>query len=62
MDLDAKLRPFYRLQILKERTDEGNYPTTSQLGDILKRNYGIEFYLTTIKGNIEELQKAGFIP
>lgn len=60
MDIDAKLRPLYLLQILKERTDEDNYLTTSQLCDILKRNYGIETYRTTIKGDIEVLQRAGF--
>lgn len=60
MDIDAKLRPLYLLQILKERTDEDNYLTTSQLCDILKRNYGMDTHRTTIKGDIEVLQKAGF--
>lgn len=60
MDIDAKLRPLYLLQILKERTDEDNYLTTSQLCDILKRNYGLETHRTTIKGDIDVLQKAGF--
>ena len=60
MDIDAKLRPLYLLQILKERTDEDNYLTTSQLCDILKKNYGIDPHRTTIKGDIEVLQKAGF--
>ena len=36
MDIDSKLRPLYLLQILKERTDEDNYLTTTQLCDILK--------------------------
>lgn len=60
MDIDAKLRPLYLLQILKERTDEDNYLTTSQLCNILKHNYGMETHRTTIKGDIEVLQKAGF--
>ena len=60
MDIDAKLRPLYILQILKERTDEDNYLTTSQLCEILKKNYGIDPHRTTIKGDIEVLQKAGF--
>lgn len=60
MDIDAKLRPLYLLQILKERTDEDNYLTTSQLCNILKQNYGMETHRTTIKGDIEALQKAGF--
>jgi len=60
MDIDAKLRPLYLLQILKERTDEDNYLTTTQLCDILKRNYGMDTHRTTIKGDIEVLQRAGF--
>ena len=31
MDIDAKLRPIYLINILKERTDEDHYLTTSQL-------------------------------
>lgn len=60
MDIDAKLRPLYLLQILKERTDEDNYLTTSQLCNILKQRYGMDTHRTTIKGDIEVLQKAGF--
>lgn len=60
MDIDAKLRPLYLLQILKERTDEDNYLTTSQLCNILKQSYGMDTHRTTIKGDIEVLQKAGF--
>lgn len=60
MDIDAKLRPLYLIQILKERTDEDNYLTTSQLCDILKKKYGLDTHRTTIKSDIEVLQKAGF--
>ena len=60
MDIDAKLRPLYLLQILQERTDEDHYLTTAQLGSILKQRYGMEPHRTTIKGDIEVLQKAGF--
>ena len=60
MDIDAKLRPLYLLQILKERTDEDNYLTTTQLCSILKQRYGMNTHRTTIKGDIEVLQKAGF--
>lgn len=60
MDIDAKLRPLYILQILQERTDEDNYLTTVQLAGILKQRYGMEPHRTTIKGDIEVLQKAGF--
>lgn len=60
MDIDSKLRPLYLLQILKERTDEDNYLTTTQLCDILKSNYGMETHRTTIKSDVEVLQRAGF--
>ena len=61
MDIDGKLRPLYLLKILKERTDEDHALTTNQLGDILKEEYGIEkTFRTTIKSDIEVLQKAGF--
>ena len=60
MDNEAKLRPLYLLQILKERTDEDNYLTTTQLCSILKQRYGMNTHRTTIKGDIEVLQKAGF--
>ena len=60
MDIDAKLRPIYLINILKERTDEDHCLTTSQLCTILKNEYGIETHRTTIKSDIEMLQQAGF--
>lgn len=60
MDIDAKLRPLFLLQILKERTDEDNYLTTTQLCDILKREYGLDTHRTTLKSDIEVLQRAGY--
>lgn len=59
MDADAKLRPIYLINILKERTDEDHYLTTNQLCSILKNEYGIETHRTTIKSDIEMLQQAG---
>lgn len=56
MDIDAKLRPLFLLQILKERTDEDNYLTTTQLCDILKREYGLDTHRTTLKSDIEVLR------
>lgn len=53
MDIDAKLRPLFLLQILKERTDEDNYLTTTQLCDILKREYGLDTHRTTLKSDIK---------
>ena len=60
MDIDAKLRPLFLLQILKERTDEDNYLTTTQLCNILKREYGLDTHRTTLKSDIEVLQRAGY--
>ncbi len=60
MDIDGKLRPLYLLRILKERTDEEHFLSTSQLCNILKDEYGIETFRTTIKSDVEVLQKAGF--
>ena len=40
MDIDAKLRPLYLLQILQECTDEDNYLNTAQLASILKQRPG----------------------
>lgn len=60
MDINAKLRPLYLVQILKDRTDEDNYLTTSQLCAILKKEYGIDTHRTTIKSDIEILKQVGF--
>ena len=60
MDIDGKLRPLFLLRILKERTDEDHYLTTTQLCKILYDEYGIDTFRTTIKSDIEVLQKAGF--
>ena len=60
MDTDAKLRPLYLLQILKDHTDEEHTLTTSQLCQLLREEYGIETFRTTIKADIEVLQHAGF--
>ncbi len=59
MDSEAKLRPIYLLNILKERTDEDHYLTTSQLSALLKNEYGMEAHRTAIKSDIEMLQQAG---
>ena len=60
MDNDAKLRPLYLLEILKERTDDEKYLSTGQLCDILKKQYGIETHRVTLKSDIELLQQAGY--
>ena len=60
MDIDAKLRPLYLLQILKEQSDENHKLTTVQLCKQLKDRFGIETFRTTIKSDIEVLQKAGY--
>lgn len=60
MNIDGKLRPLYLLKILRDRTDEDHCLSTPQLCDILKNEYGIETFRTTIKSDIAALQKAGF--
>ncbi len=60
MDTEGKLRPLCLLRILKERTDEDHYLSTAQLCAILKDEYGIETFRTTIKADIEALQQIGF--
>ena len=59
MDNDAKLRPIYLIQILRERTDEDHFLSTSQLCTILKNEYGMDTHRTTIKSDIEMLQQIG---
>ena len=59
MDINSKLRPILLINILKARTDEDHYLTTSQLCSILKNEYGMETHRTTIKSDIEMLQQAG---
>lgn len=60
MDIDGKLRPLYLLRILKENTDEEHSLSTAQLCKMLKDDYGIDTFRTTIKTDIEVLQQAGF--
>ena len=60
MDIDGKLRPLYLLRILREQTDENHMLSTAQLCKILKDEYGIDTFRTTIKTDIEVLQQAGY--
>ena len=60
MDTDSKLRPLYLLKILKELTDENHALSTTQLCEILKDEFGIDTFRTTLKSDVEILQKAGF--
>lgn len=60
MDIDGKLRPLYLLKLLKEHTDEDHTLSTTQLCNMLKEEYGLDTFRTTIKSDIEILQKAGY--
>ena len=60
MDIDGKLRPLYLISILKNRTDEDHSLSTTQLCKILEDEYGISTFRTTIKSDIEVLQRAGY--
>lgn len=60
MDTDGKLRPLYLLKVLAEQTDEDHALSTVQLCKILKDEYGIDTFRTTIKSDIAILQQAGY--
>ncbi len=60
MDIDGKLRPLYLLRILREQTDENHKLSTAQLCKLLKEEYGIDAFRTTIKTDMEVLQQAGY--
>ena len=60
IDIESKIRPLLLLRILREQTDEDHTLSTSQLCRILKDDYEIETFRTTIKSDIEVLQQAGY--
>lgn len=60
MDISDKIRPLLLLRILKEQTDDEHSLSTAQLCAILKNDFGIDTFRTTIKSDIKILQKAGF--
>ncbi len=53
MDKESKLRPYYLVKILYERTDEDHYLTTAQLMGILEKEYGIKIHLQTVPSDVE---------
>ena len=55
MNNKLKLRPLYIAKILYEMTDESHYLSTPEIMAILKEQYGIEGYRTTISSDIEAL-------
>jgi len=59
MDNDAKLRPLYLGKILYERTDEEHLLTTAELIKILKDEYNISTYRSTLTSDIKLLQEFG---
>lgn len=59
MDANDKLRPFLIAKILRDRTDEDHTLTTNQICQILLEAYGIETFRTTVKSDVELLQKVG---
>lgn len=60
MDISDKIRPLLLLRILKEKTDDEHSLSTAQLCAILKNDFGIDTFRTTIKSDIQILQNAGF--
>ena len=59
MDMNDKLRPFLIAKILQERTDEEHTLTTNEICQILQEEYGIETFRTTVKADVELLQRVG---
>lgn len=59
MEKDNKARILYLLKILYERTDEENPLSTSELIRILKDEYEICVYRTTLAEDIEKLREFG---
>ncbi len=60
MDRDDKLRVLYLLRILEERTDEDHTLSTPEICSILKEEYGIETFRTTVASDAEAIRNAGF--
>lgn len=60
MDISDKIRPLLLLRILREQTDDEHSLSTAQLCAILKNDFGIDTFRTTIKSDIKILQNAGF--
>ena len=59
MDKDAKLRPLYLGKVLFEKTDEDHFLTTTELIKILKEEYNISTYRSTLTSDIKLLQDFG---
>ena len=59
MDHRSKLRTLYIAKLLYDRTDEEHYLSTSEILSILKDEYGIEGYRTTVASDIEVLVSFG---
>ena len=60
MVIHDKIRPLLLLRILKSQTDEDHPLSTPQLCEILKNDFGIETFRTTIKSDIDILIRTGF--
>ncbi len=56
---ETKSRILYLQKILLERTDEDHTLSTNQLIEILKNEYGISAYRTTIASDIDALREFG---
>lgn len=57
--MDQKLRTFYLMDIMLERTDDNHLLNAAQLCDILKSEYGISTDRRTIYAEMEILSKYG---
>ena len=59
MERADKLRPFYLAKILYERTDEEHSLSTSELQEILEKEYGVRAHRQTIPADVEILRDFG---
>ncbi len=57
---DIRLRVLYMLQLLRQHTDAEHQLTTNQIRDLMEQEHGITMHRTTVPGDIEMLQAAGF--
>ena len=52
-----KIRPFLVCKILYEQTDDTHFLTLAEIAAILKEDYGIEVYRTTLKEDIDTISE-----
>ena len=59
MEKKTKLRALCLLKILYERTDENHPLSTAELIELMKEEYDLDIYRTTIANDAEQLRQFG---